>query len=88
MKARSRKKKKSADKLTARESAFLKNLETSRIITEAARLAGYSQKWPGQAGAQALRNIKRKRPEILDELGWTIDAIIRSLKPQDTYKNI
>ena len=83
MKPRSRKKKKSAAKLTARESAFLKNLETSMTITSAARSAGYSQRWHGQAGAQAFRNIKKKRPKILDELGCSIDAIIERLKPKN-----
>jgi len=80
MKPRSPKKNKSADKLTAREIAFLIHLEAGTTITNAARLAGYSTKWPGQAGSQAFRNIQRKRPEILHELGWTVEAIIRSLK--------
>jgi phage terminase small subunit len=85
MKARHQKRKnKSTEKLTARESAFLKNIEAGMTtITSAARAAGYSQKWPGQAGAQALRNIKRKRPEILDDLGLTVEALLRRLRASE-----
>jgi signal transduction histidine kinase len=91
MKARARKKNKKADKLTLRESAFLKHIEAGMTITRAARSAGYSQKWPGQAGTQAFRNIKKKRPEILDDLGLTVAALLRRLglrKHIKTYKNI
>jgi hypothetical protein len=83
MKARSHKKNKSAVKQTTRESAFLKHIEAGLTITSAARSAGYSRKWPGQAGAQAFRNIQRKRPEILDELGLTVEAILRHLKASE-----
>jgi hypothetical protein len=60
-----KRKNKLAEKLTARECAFLKHIESGMTITSAARSAGYSQKWPGQAGAQAFRNIQKKRPKIL-----------------------
>jgi len=42
--------------------ALLKNLSMGCSITEAARKAGYSKKWPGQAGFQALQNLKVKMP--------------------------
>ena len=84
MKARHQKRKnKSAEKLTARESAFLRHIEAGMAITSAARSAGYSQKWAGQAGSQAFRNIQKKRPEILDDLGLTVDAILRHLKASE-----
>jgi hypothetical protein len=75
-----KRKNKSAEKLTARESAFLKHVEAGLTITSAARAAGYSQKWPGQAGAQAFRNIQRERPTILDDLGLSVQAVLRSIK--------
>jgi phage terminase small subunit len=55
--------------LKPRQVAFVKNLVDGMTITEAARKAGYSRKCPGQAGYQALQNLKLKMPELLDRLG-------------------
>jgi phage terminase small subunit len=83
-------------RLTGRESAFLAHITAGMTITQAARAAGYSKKWPGQAGSQAFRNIERKRPKIRYELGLTVQAVMEYLKAHEediekdieTYKNI
>ncbi len=75
------KRKQTARKLTRRESALLQHIRAgTTTITEAARKAGFSTKWPGQAGAQASRNIQRKMPTLLDELGMTYESIIRRIE--------
>jgi hypothetical protein len=67
---------------TARQLGLVKHLLDGATITEAARRAGYSQKWPGQAGYQALQNLRLKMPELLDRLGLTDAALIEThLKP-------
>jgi hypothetical protein len=67
---------------TPRQLALLKNLSMGCSITEAARKAGYSEKWPGQAGYQALQNLKVKMPELLDRLGLNEAMLIeKHLKP-------
>jgi hypothetical protein len=55
--------------LTRRESALLDHIRAGKTISDAAREAGFSKKWPGQAGSQAFKNIQRKMPKILDQLG-------------------
>jgi hypothetical protein len=66
--------------LTQRESDLLGNIRAGMTISKSALAAGYSSKWPGQAGSQAFKNIQRKRPEILDQLGMTVEAILQKLK--------
>jgi phage terminase small subunit len=67
-------------KLTLREATFLEYIRNGKTITKAALAAGYSRKWPGQAGSQAFRNIYRKRPRIYFELGRTVEAIMSELR--------
>jgi len=68
--------------LKPRQRALVKNLVVGMTITEAARRAGYSRKCPGQAGYQALQNLKLKMPELLDRLGLSDVALIeKHLKP-------
>jgi hypothetical protein len=66
--------------LTRRESVLLENIRAGKTISDAARQAGFSKKWPGQAGSQAFENIQKKMPTILDDLGLTYEAIIKELK--------
>jgi hypothetical protein len=65
--------------LTRRESALLDHIRAGKTISDAAREAGFSKKWPGQAGSQAFKNIQRKMPKILDQLGLTYEAIVKQL---------
>jgi len=68
--------------LKPRQVALVKNLMDGMTITEAARRAGYSRKCPGQAGYQALQNLKLKMPELLDRLGLSEVVLIeKHLKP-------
>jgi hypothetical protein len=61
--------------LTRRESVLLENIRAGKTISDAARQAGFSKKWPGQAGSQPFKNIQKKMPTILDDLGLTYEAI-------------
>jgi predicted transcriptional regulator len=78
-----KKRKRTNKNLTRRESALLERIRAGKTITEAAREVGYSAKWPGQAGSQAFKNIQRKRPEILYELGLTVQAVLEQLKASE-----
>jgi hypothetical protein len=55
--------------------ALLNNLLRGSSITSAARKAGYSKKWPNQAGHQALQNLKLKA-DLLEGLGLGDTALI------------
>ena len=77
---RKRKRKETVKSLTKRESALLEYIRSGKTITDAARQAGFSTKWPGQAGSQAFRNIQRKMPTLLDELGMTLESIVRRVE--------
>jgi hypothetical protein len=68
--------------LKPRQVALVKNLMDGMTLTEAARRAGYSKKWPGQAGYQALQNLKLKTPDLLERLGLGgVTLIEKHLKP-------
>jgi hypothetical protein len=68
--------------LTAKEAAFVKYLTKGKTQADAARLAGYSEKAPRQAGYQALRHIREKMPQLLDKAGLTDEAVIdKYLRP-------
>jgi hypothetical protein len=68
--------------LQPRQVALVKNLMDGMTLTEAARRAGYSKKWPGQAGYQALQNLKLKMPDLLERLGLgDVTLIEKHLKP-------
>jgi hypothetical protein len=81
MKKKSKQKRKRAVRnLTRRESTFLEHLRAGTTLTDAALAANYSAKWPGQAGAQAYRNIQKKMPKLLDELGLTYESMLKQLE--------
>jgi hypothetical protein len=69
--------------LTRRETALLQCIREGKTISESALVAGYSMKWPGQAGSQAFKNIQRKWPAILHELGRTVESIREFIKTLD-----
>ena len=58
-----------------RQVALLNNLLLGSSITNAARKAGYSKKWPDQARHQALQNLELKA-ELLERLGLCDSALI------------
>jgi phage terminase small subunit len=68
--------------LTPQQRNLLKGLAKGMSITDAARAAGYSDKYAGQVGSQALESIRRRMPELLDKHGLTDDALVENyLKP-------
>jgi hypothetical protein len=84
MKKESKQKRKRAVRnLTRRESIFLEHLRAGTTLTDAARSANYSTKWPGHAGAQAYRNIQKKMPKLLDELGLTYESMLKQLEDSE-----
>lgn len=64
-------------KLTQKERALVKALPEAKSQSEAAITAGYSPKNPDQSAYQALESIRKKMPELMDELGLTDTALIQ-----------
>jgi Terminase small subunit len=62
--------------LTARQCTFVLAYAQTHSETEAALIAGYSPKNPGQSGHQALKSIAKKMPDFMDDLGLSIKVII------------
>ena len=61
---------------------FVSLVLQGKTLTDAAREAGYSKKYPGQAGSQALEQIRKNAPELLAKHGLTFDYLIENyLKP-------
>ena len=71
--AKSRPKKR---RLTPRRVKFVEQLVLGKSLTDAAKEAGYSKKYPGQAGHQALEQIQKTAPELLAKHGLTDDVLI------------
>lgn len=67
---------KKVKKLTVRQRELIKNIGRGMSVSRAAVRAGYTDKAPRQAGHQALEQIKRSMPELLDAKGLTDDALI------------
>jgi hypothetical protein len=59
-----------------KEKKFVKALIEGQTPAEAALSAGYSGKNPSQSGYQALKQIKKRAPDIMDELGLDLRALI------------
>ena len=69
-------------KLTDQQRKLIKNLVKGMSITDAAKKAGYSEKYAGQVGSQALENIRLKMPEVLEKAGLTDERLVEDyLKP-------
>lgn len=71
--------KKRKPQLSRKEQTLVKELAKGKgTITqgEAAVIAGYSPKNPGQSAHQALESIRSKMPEVLDRHGLTDDVLI------------
>jgi hypothetical protein len=73
---------KDAKKLSLRERKLLKALPSSKTVGEAAVKAGYSKKNPRQSGHQAMRAMRGRVPDLMDELGLSERFIIdKHLRP-------
>jgi hypothetical protein len=62
--------------LTPRQIAFARNVVKGTTIIEAARKAGYSEKNLAQSGHQALKAIRLRAPELMDDLGLSLRVLI------------
>src|SRR5260370_14114753 len=76
-------------KLTTRQQAFVKELAKGRTLTDAAKAAGYKDKNPGQAGYQALAQLRGRVPELLERHGLGEEVLIEKylkplLEPEET----
>jgi hypothetical protein len=61
---------------------FVKALVEGNSLTNAAKKAGYTSKYPGQAGHQALEQITKTAPELLNDLDLSMPLLIENyLKP-------
>jgi hypothetical protein len=70
-------------RLTPRRVKFVEQLVLGKSLTDAAKEAGYSKAYPGQAGHQALEQIQKNAPELLAKHGLTDDVLIEKyLIPQ------
>ena len=68
--------------LTPRRVKFVKQLVLGKSLTDAAKAAGYSKDYPGQAGSQALEQIRKTAPELLARHGLSDEVLIEKyLKP-------
>jgi hypothetical protein len=69
-------------KPSARQQKFVRELAKGNTLTQAAKNAGYSQKYAGQAGYQALAQLRGRVPELLERHGLGEDVLIEKyLKP-------
>lgn len=65
--------------MSPRETKLLKALRSGKTLTDAAIDAGYAsgtRALASQSGHQALRNLQRRMPEILDDMGLTQEAVV------------
>src|SRR4029077_1321620 len=69
-------------KPSARQQKFVRELAKGNTLTQAAKNAGYSQKYAGQAGYQALAQLRGRVPELLERHGLGEEVLIEKyLKP-------
>lgn len=64
-------------KLTLKQSIFAKELMEGRSKKEAALIAKYSPLNPSQSAQQALKEIRKIAPEVMDEVGLSLKTIIQ-----------
>jgi hypothetical protein len=64
--------------LSSRQHAFLKAYAKGKTLKQAAIEAGYSKKNADQSGYQALKAIKVRAADLMDEIGLTDRALIEN----------
>lgn len=67
---------KKGHKFSQKQKQLLKELTTSKTITEAAVKAGYSKKTAGQGGHQALKSMRGRIPDLMDRIGLSEEFLI------------
>jgi hypothetical protein len=58
-------------RLNPRQKKLVKHLLQGKSLQDSAALAGYSQETLSQSASQALRLVKKKMPELMDDIGLT-----------------
>jgi hypothetical protein len=70
-------------RLTSKQQKFLVNLSNGQTQKQAALNAGYSPKNARQSGYQAIKFIRLRAPEAMDQAGLTVPVLIdKYLRPQ------
>jgi hypothetical protein len=64
--------------LSSRQHAFLKAYAKGKTLKQAAIEAGYSKKNADQSGYQALKAIKVRAADLMDEMGLTDQVLIEN----------
>jgi len=64
--------------LSSRQNAFLKAYAKGKTLKQAAIEAGYSKKNADQSGYQALKAIKVRAADLMDDIGLTDRALIEN----------
>jgi hypothetical protein len=59
-----------------RQQKFVKELAKGNTLAQAARNAGYSEKYAGQSGYQALTQLRGRVPELLERHGLGEEVLI------------
>lgn len=67
---------KKGKKVTPKQAKLVEAIVGGATQKDAAIAAGYSDKNPDQSAYQALRQIGRRMPELMDRLGLTEEALI------------
>lgn len=70
--------KKGKSRVTPKQAKLVKSLAAGATQKEAALAAGYSDNNPDQSAYQAIRQIGRRMPELMDRLGLTEEALIQN----------
>jgi hypothetical protein len=61
---------------TTRQAKLVKHMVAGKTQTEAAVLAGYSRKNPRQSAHQAIKQLRKSMPEVLETAGLTNECLI------------
>ena len=69
-------KKQKKRKLTRKQAKLVQGILEGKTQRQAAIDAGYSDKHPDQSAHQALEQIKKRMPDVMDELGLTDHQLI------------
>lgn len=73
-----KKKPKTKKRLTRKQQRFVNALAAGNSREKAVAQAGYSTKNPDQSAYQVLKQVNKKVPELMDEMGLTDRALIQN----------
>src|SRR6476619_1481795 len=76
---RTRDRRKKRKRCDPRNIKLVKGLAQGLSKEEALKKAGLSHKNPSQSAYQAIKQVERYAPDVLDEFGMTLDSLVRDL---------